>query len=123
MPRKPSSFYRSLTHATRGLLLLFKTERNAQRHLAAAIVVVLAGFYFAISPTEWSIICLTIGAVLMAEGFNTALEKLADFITTETHPEIGKVKDVAAGAVLLISVAALAIGAIIFVPHLVDLFS
>lgn len=52
----------------------------------------------------------------MAEGFNTAIEKLADRVTREQDPLIGAAKDVAAGAVLLMAVASVVVGLIIFLP-------
>lgn len=122
MQRKSRSFLSSLSDAVKGLLYLFKNERNAQIHLVATVFVTAAGLYFEINSTEWCIICLTIGVVIMAEGFNTAMEKTADLISTEINPEIGKIKDVSAGAVLIVSIAALAIAGFIFLPYILALF-
>lgn len=123
MQRKSRSFLSSLSDAVKGLLYLFKNERNAQIHLLAAVLVIGAGLYFEISTTHWSILCLTIGVVIMAEGFNTAIEKTADLISTEINPKIEKIKDVSAGAVLMVSVAALAIAGFIFLPYMLVVFN
>ncbi len=63
-------------------------------------------------------VALCIGGVLMAEGFNSAVEALADKICTTPDPLIKRAKDIAAGAVLLFVIAAVAVGLIIFIPRL-----
>jgi diacylglycerol kinase (ATP) len=80
------------------------------------------GFLLNLSRAEWLWIILAIGLVLAAEIFNTAIEKLTDLVQEEKHPKAGQVKDLAAGAVLVLAITALLIGIIIFVPRLMDLF-
>ncbi|NCC77870.1 MAG: diacylglycerol kinase family protein, partial [Clostridia bacterium] len=70
------------------------------------------------SPLEWALIAYSIGSVIAAEIFNTAIERLADRITAETDLVIGKVKDLAAAGVLVTAVVAAVIGLIILVPKL-----
>ena len=103
-------------YAGHGVVKLFRNEEHARIHLLAAVCVIAAGFIFHVSPTEWCLLCICIGAVFMAEGFNTAIEKLADRVTREQNPLIGAAKDVAAGAVLLMAVASVVVGLIIFLP-------
>ncbi len=69
---------RSFGFAWKGIVSLFRREPNAQVHLCAAVLVVLAGLLFSISALEWCVVVLCIGCVFMAEGFNTALECIAD---------------------------------------------
>lgn len=107
----------SFKFAFQGIKVLLQ-ENNARFHLFATIVVVLTGLLINLSPTEWSVTLILIGLVWMAEAFNTALEKLCDFVSTEHHPLIGKVKDLSAAAVLIISVCAVIIGIIIFLPKI-----
>lgn len=83
-------------------------------HLFAAIVVIAVGFYFNISATEWCIVVICIGMVMSAEIFNSALELLTDLVKPEQHPIAGKVKDAAAGAVLLTALAAAVAGILVF---------
>lgn len=71
-----------------------------------------------ISPTEWGLVSLCIGGVLMAEAFNTAIEALADKVSPQKDPLIAKAKDVAAGAVLIFVFAAVAVGLIVFIPKI-----
>lgn len=86
-------------------------------HMCVAAAVVIAGAIWNIKVWEWCAVALCIGAVLMAEAFNTAVELLADKVSPQHDPLIGKAKDVAAGAVLLIVFAAVAVGLIVFIPY------
>ena len=108
----------SLKHAIHGLMLLLTTQANARLHAIAAILVTLIGLYLGFTKAEWCWIVLTITAVWVAETFNTALEFLADAVSPDYHPLIGKAKDVAAGAVLLAAIGSVLIGLIIIVPYL-----
>jgi len=71
-----------------------------------------------LSPDEWRWVILAIGLVWLAEAINTAIERLANAITIEPNASIGYAKDVAAGAVLIATIVASAIGLTIFMPHL-----
>ena len=114
---------KSFVYAWKGIRTLFGSEANAKVHLAAAVLVVIAGFLLRLSPAEWSAIIICIGGVFMAEGFNTALEKVCDKVSPEINPLIGAAKDVAAGAVLLFVIGAVAVGLIIFIPKFIDAIS
>ena len=104
--------------ALRGLWILVATQANARIHAVATLLVIGAGFWFGLTRLEWCAVVAAIGLVWIAEGLNTALEFLTDLVSPEHHPLAGKAKDVAAGAVLAASIAAVAIGAIIFGPRL-----
>lgn len=108
---------RSFRHAFAGLRFLM-AENNARFHVLVAVIVLLAGFYFKLSVIEWTIIITQIGLVLVTETLNTAIEKLCDFVSPEYHQLIGKVKDLAAAAVLIMSIVAVIVGIIIFLPKL-----
>ncbi len=110
--------FKSFRFAGNGCIILIKEEHNARIHLLAAIVVVLAGFYFSISKTEWIAVLLCIGFVFTMELFNSAIEALADFVSNEHQPFIKKAKDLAAGAVLTASVVAFIVGLVIFLPRI-----
>jgi diacylglycerol kinase (ATP) len=85
--------------------------------LIAAMAVIIAGIVLGITRTEWIMVVMCIGTVIAAELFNTAIEKLVDLVSPERHPVAGRVKDIAAGAVLICAVAAAIIGLIIFIPY------
>lgn len=108
----------SFSYAFAGIAHLIRHEHNAWVHLAATLVSVSAGFYFEIDRVDWALVILAISLVWLGEGLNTAVELLANAITTEQHPLIGHAKDVAAGAVLISALGAAVIGLLVFLPKL-----
>ena len=108
----------SIKHAIRGVSVIFKTQHNAWVHAVVAIVVVILGFVYSINEAEWGLIILSITSVLVAEGFNTAIEFDIDLTSPEYHPYARDTKDVAAGAVLLTVIGAVIVGFIIFLPKI-----
>lgn len=113
---------KSFVHAIKGIQLLIKFEHNAWIHVFALIVVVLIGFWLGISRPEWIFIVLAISIVFIAEGLNTAIEKLADAITTAHNEHIKKAKDISAGAVLIAAITAVVMGLLVFTPHIIEKF-
>ena len=111
----------SFGYAFKGIGTLFG-QPNACIHIAVAAVVIVCGIWLELVPWEWSVVALCIGGVLMAEAFNSAVEALADKVSPGKDPLIGKAKDLAAGAVLLMVFAAVAAGLIIFLPKFLALF-
>ena len=109
---------KSVKYAFLGMLRLIKTEASIQIQFVIAIIVTVAGFYYSISNTEWIMQCFAIGMVMSIEGLNTAVEEVANFIHPNHHPKIGIIKDVAAGAVFIASIAASIIGLIIYFPKI-----
>ncbi|WP_266368530.1 diacylglycerol kinase family protein [Tellurirhabdus rosea] len=112
---------RSFRFALAGIRDLFLLENNAKVHLLVAGLVIAAGFWLELSTTEWALILTQIGLVWMAEAFNTALEKMADLVSPGYHPVIKAVKDLSAGAVLMVVLIAVVVGLLIFGPKLITL--
>lgn len=110
---------RSFGYAFHGICLLITQEANAWIHCFAAVCVVVAGFFFGISVSEWITVIFAIGMVLAAEAVNSAVEALADRVTQEYDEAIKRTKDLASGAVLILAIAAAIIGCIIFIPKIV----
>lgn len=106
---------KSFACALKGVFYAFLNEGHMRFHFVAAFFVMLLGFMSKLSLTEWAIITLTVAMVFCAELINTAIEKLCDIYTTKHNPLIGKVKDIAAGAVLVVSVAAVCVALAVFV--------
>lgn len=104
-------------YAIKGAWLLLKHEPSIQVQFCIAVVVCAAGFYFDITRMEWTIQLLAIGLVMAAEGLNTAVENIADFVHPDFHTKIGLIKDVAAGAVFFAAVIAAIVGIIIYFPY------
>ena len=110
---------RSFRYAFAGVRLLLREEHNARIHATITVLVVVAGIVLRVSPVEWGVLVICIGMVLAAEAFNSAIERVANYLTTERDDRIRDIKDLAAGAVLLCAIAAAIVGLIVFVPHIV----
>lgn len=108
--------------ALKGIVNSIKTERNVKIDLFFAIVVIIMGIVFKISLSEWIVCTILIGLVISAEIMNTAVEAVVDLVTRERNPLAGKAKDAAAGAVLVLAIVSAIIGAMIFIPKIINLF-
>lgn len=105
---------RSFIFAIKGVKWLLKTQHNAWIHLFATVVVIAAGFWFSLTAVEWALVALAIGFVFAAETFNTAIEMLVDNISPDYDAMAGRIKDLAAGAVLLAALTAVVVGIMVF---------
>lgn len=112
---------RCFVDAAAGLRAVFVTQANAKVHAAATVVVVAAGFFFALSAGEWALVVLAIALVWTAEAVNTAVESVVDLASPDLHPLAGRAKDAAAGAVLVAAIGAAIIGACVFGPKIAGL--
>ncbi|NJM07712.1 diacylglycerol kinase family protein [Candidatus Gracilibacteria bacterium] len=110
---------RAFRYAFGGLGYLLRTQRNAQIHCLIGLCALALGAFLGLARWEWLALVLTIALVLAAEGVNTAIEAAVDVATEAYHPLARVAKDVAAGAVLICAIAAVIVGCIIFLPHLV----
>ena len=108
------SVLRGFKYAFCGILHCIKNERNMRFHTVAALYVLIFARFFDFSREDYILLFLTIGGVISAELFNTALENLCDKVSQEYHPLIKSSKDCAAGAVLILAIFAVVIGIILF---------
>lgn len=109
---------KSVGYAFKGALFLIRTESSIKIQVCIAIGITIAGFYFNISKTEWIAQTICIGLVMSMEGMNTAMEYMSDFIHPDRHKTIGRIKDIAAGAVFIASVSAVIVAMLIYFPKL-----
>ncbi|MDF0717317.1 diacylglycerol kinase family protein [Muricauda sp. 334s03] len=109
---------KSVGYALKGMFLLLRTEPSIKIQFVIALAVTSLGFYFNISNTEWILQLLSIGLVMGVEGLNTAIEKICDYIQPDLDPKIGLIKDISAGAVMIVSVLASIVGLIIYIPKI-----
>lgn len=116
-----NSEIKSFADALNGITYAIRSEKHMKFHLLATIIVVVAGWFFKISFMEWCLVTLSIGGVITAEIFNTAIEQLVNLVSPQHHVIAGRVKDLAAGAVLVFSISALVVGLIVFVPKVIAL--
>lgn len=114
---------KSFTYAFAGVKFLLKEEHNALIHLFATVLAISLGVFLKISSIEWMFVLVSIGLVFSAELFNTAIEHLCNYISPMNNAVIKKVKDLAAAGVLMVAIAAFLVGAIIFIPKIVELLS
>ena len=112
----------SMEFAMTGVVTAFKEERNMRKHMVSAVLVIIAGFIFQVSAIEWLFLLLSICWVVTFEIISSALEKVVDLARGDHFSLLAKnAKDMAAGAVLVISGYAVLTGLIIFVPKVLKL--
>lgn len=109
----------SFRHAFNGIRSFLRSEPNGRIHLVATIVVIIAGVWFHCSLSEWAMLIIVMAMVWLTEMLNTSIEKIMDHITPEQHPGVKRIKDIAAGAVLIAALAAAITGALIFIPKII----
>jgi len=108
---------RSFVHAARGILFTLKTERNFQLEATASFGVFFFMMLLPLTSVERAILVFAVALVLALELTNTAVERVIDILKPRVHPYARVVKDVMAGAVAVVSCAALLIGIIILLPY------
>ncbi|MGE5457386.1 MAG: diacylglycerol kinase family protein [Methanococcaceae archaeon] len=116
-----SSRILSFKFAFDGFITMIKNEHNSRIHLLLSIIVITVGIFLKLTLIEWSLVIILIGLVFIAELFNSAIEKISDMIDHEINPEIRIIKDYTAAAVLISAIVSATVGAIIFMPKLIEL--
>ena len=112
----------SLDFALTGIFTAFQEERNMRKHAVTSLLVVLAGFVFQVSKIEWLFLLLSIFLVIAFEILNSAIENVVDLASHYHFNMLAKkAKDMAAGAVLVVSLFAAVTGLIIFIPRIWDI--
>ena len=113
-PGRTPSLIDSFNYAFEGIIHVLRTQRNLRLHFLAAAVVLVTALYVNVSRIELIALLLAIAFVLIAEMLNSAIEGAIDVSTTSFDPNAKLAKDVAAGAVLIATVNALAVGYLVF---------
>ena len=116
--QRPWALGASFGYALSGLWYAIRTQLNKRIHLSVSVAVLALGLYVKLDWTQWAVLILTIGAVLIAELFNTVAEAALDAATPYYHPLVKIAKDVAAGAVLLTALLSVMVGLLILGPPL-----
>ena len=111
-------FFKSFRHALRGLRYAIKNEKNFQNELVIAFLAIIAMFYFRVTRPEVIVTSTMIMAVMVMEMLNTIVERIIDILKPGIHPYARLIKDLMAASVLLVSLLALIIGLIIFIPYI-----
>ncbi len=111
----PRSLPRSFSYAFRGIATAVAGERNMKIHIAAAVAALIACAALRCTPVEWAIVIIMIALVVSAEMFNTAIESVVDLASPQIHPLAKKAKDMAAGAVLVLAIASVVVGLVVYI--------
>lgn len=109
--------FKRVRHALHGVRLAARGGEIGF-HLSIVLLVVALGVLMCLPPGAWLAVLLAIGLVLTAETMNSALEMFGNAVAVHHHPGVGRAKDIAAGAVLIASLAAAAVGLVVFLPPL-----
>jgi len=120
-PFRMKDMAKSFVCAFKGIAGAFKIEVNIRIHFILAIAAVAFGFWLKINQMEWIMVILAIGFVIVSELFNSAIELLVDLVSPGYNQKAGRIKDIAAGAVLVSAITAAFIGLFIFVPKIINL--
>ena len=110
-----------INYAWNGIVYFFRTQQNGRIQAIVALLVIVFGYLLKLSRTEWLIVVVCIAMVLAAEMINTAIEYLTDLVSPHYDIKAGRIKDVAAGAVLITAIGAAIVGVWIFLPRLIEL--
>lgn len=110
--------FQNFRYAWDGLVTLVQTQTSARIHAGATGLAALAGLLLKLDAQAWGLLVVAMALIWIAEAANTALEFLADRVSTEFHPLIKQSKDVAAAAVLVAAIASGLIGLLVLGPPL-----
>lgn len=113
------NFFSSLQHAVHGLVTIWRREPNFRTEIFCGLLVLAASYAIGISRFEWIVVLFLIFAVLLCEIANSVMEAVIDLLSPRYHGLAKQIKDMMAGATLLMSVASVIIGLWIFVPYVI----
>ncbi|MCC3156072.1 diacylglycerol kinase family protein [Hymenobacter sp. 15J16-1T3B] len=108
----------SFGYAIQGIREALLSEPHLRFHALATATVLVLATWLQVSRHDWALLALAVGAVWTAELMNTAVETIIDLVSPDFHPLAGRAKDVAAGAVLLMALAAVVVGLLVLGPPL-----
>jgi diacylglycerol kinase (ATP) len=118
--RRPPTVFDSFNNAAEGIIQVLRTQRNMRIHFGVAFVVLVAALVVNVTKLELVALLISITFVLIAEMLNTGIEAAIDISTTSFDPMAKIAKDIAAGAVLIASMNAVAVGYLVFAGKLAD---
>ena len=112
----------SYRYAAKGVKYTLTTQVNIWIHLLIASVVLVLAYLLHFTANQFLILIMTIGFVVVAELYNTAIEEMTNLLSPEYNQQAGVVKDIAAGAVLVSAITAAVVGAWLFIPAIINVF-
>jgi diacylglycerol kinase (ATP) len=118
--RSTDTLIEKMNYAIEGIIYAVRTQKNFRLHFLAAALVLVASVILPITKVDLLFIVLVISFVLVAELLNTAIEEMINMISPDINAQAKVMKDIAAGAVLIAAIGAIALGSMIFIPHLLS---
>jgi undecaprenol kinase len=115
---KKVGFVNKFKNSFYGIWQSIRQEKSVRVHFFVAMLVIAASLFFKVTQTEWLILILTITLVICLEMVNTLAEELCDLYSLDHNLHIRKIKDIAAGSVMLATIASIIIGLIIFLKYI-----
>lgn len=114
---KSQGFKNTFKNARKGMRLAIKSEKNIRVHLATALFVMLLGVFLGLDSVKICILLLTVAMVVSMEMINSAIEFSLDAVFHNRYSKlVGMAKDISAGAVMFVTIIAVVIGCLIFLP-------
>jgi diacylglycerol kinase len=110
----------SFKFAFRGISDAVKSEPNLRIHFFIALIALLLAYFLGFNLTEWAILAMTIGTVIIFELTNTCIEKIVDLLSPEISEKARIIKDISAGIVLISALTAVAVGLLLFLPKILQ---
>ena len=118
--KKSKNLMQSFGYAFEGIGYALKTVNNLKIHLLFTLVVIVGGFFFEITTSEFLVCLVFIALVISLELVNTAIEEVVDLASPDINPIAKRAKDVAAAAVLFSAIMAFIVGIAIFLPRIIE---
>lgn len=118
------SWLKKFGYAFRGLFISLKEESSLVVHFIIATIVIVVGIILNkyMTPIDWSIIVILIAIIIGMELLNTAIENIVDIIMFEYNAKAKKIKDISAAATLILTLASVVVGLVIFIPKIIEYF-
>ena len=117
-----SRLIRSFRYALRGVAHVFREEQSFRIQVVAGVVVLILALYFHVKVWEAVALLLVVMLVLVLELINSVFERMVDVLKPRMHPYVETIKDIMAAVVLISSIGAVLIGALILGPYLIGFF-
>lgn len=121
-PKKNVTFIESVKYAWDGVRIAYSEERNLRSHVYSTIIIFILGYLFSFNIDDFLWLTLVCFIVIFSELLNTLVENIVDLVTDQYHPLAKKIKDIAAGTVLISSFFAVIMGIFLFLPKILSLF-
>ncbi len=118
------SWLKKFGYAFKGIYISLKEESSLVVHFVIGTIVMILGIILndRMSYIDWSIVVLLVAIIIGMELLNTAIENIIDVVMFEYNVNAKKIKDISAAATLVLTIASVVIGLVIFIPKIIDVF-